>query len=116
MGWGLRMPCVLALSLTARRPSGVFGPRLVRLAPFLELISCPPLKPQALVSVLLKGPSTLQCTLAVPRFVHLIPPSIVSTSTYTLKRLFALALSSLSKGFSLVLVYLVRTAAVQNST
>src|SRR5215203_7100767 len=28
MGWGLRMPCVLALSLTARRPSGVFGRNL----------------------------------------------------------------------------------------
>src|ERR687890_460124 len=40
MGSALRMPCVLALSLTARRPSGVFGPRLVRLAPFLELIIC----------------------------------------------------------------------------
>src|SRR5215218_11467740 len=96
MGWGLRMPCVLALSLTARRPSVVFGPRLVRFPSFLELISCPPLKPQALVSVLLKGPSTLQRPLAVPRSVHLIPPSIVSTSTYILKRLFAPALSHLS--------------------
>jgi hypothetical protein len=31
----------------------------------------------------LKGPSTLQCPLAAPRSVHLIPSSIVGTSTYT---------------------------------
>src|SRR5215212_12173375 len=36
MGRGLRMPCVLALSRTARRPSGVFGPRFLRLGTAVE--------------------------------------------------------------------------------
>ena len=41
VGRGLKMPCVLAFSRTARRPSGVLGLRLRRLATSLELKSVP---------------------------------------------------------------------------
>src|SRR5919107_263512 len=79
MGWGLRMPCVLALSLTARRPSGVFGPRLVRFTPFLELIGCNPFFPHMCSPLFVRPFSCSSGSLGwvtAPRFHQLVEPAV----------------------------------------